>query len=991
MKLKKSILGVTASAALATVALASCGGDKTYTVELAPGAQNVEMGETLQVKAKNAAKLEEQLAALPAPTKEGYTFDGWFIDEDCNEKLTAETALKTIKNAEGKYVIYAGFTINTYTVSFDYSGTKTGDVAGAGIATASAKFRGKLASTPAPETPAKTANGEEYTFKGWYKDAARTQAFNKETDEIKGDTTLYAKWEIVEIKSVDDFIEYVSSSSDTNAVITADLTFTAEKFINRTKAYLETLDGACNATDNLINLNNKVYGRGHKLENMTIKGDLKSTALWAKVNNGAIYDVVFKNCTIDNTCAESTTNTAVICGVVDGKDAVIEDVVIDGLEINGGKSGVSALIGTVKNDVKVSVDGIVLKNVTMTSSGAKYSGGVIGLIDKTATGSVSVKDIIIDDLEIVGAAERAGLVFGGNGNGTGTIAISVEGAVISGSTSGKSSSAIGDSRNAKAEITLKDVVITKLVTNNTQNDAVDVFLTYSDSEAPAKLNFDNCKYRKWGITLACVDTTSKDPKVATPKRVVAGQEAAVNADLPLNLGGIKGTYNADTTVVTYALADLNATVDSPANPTEVDESSKKATFTSSTFNVMMDETSKDTSIELNPNTMVRLKSFAIPYVQKAVVGQAGYAVQITIAPSAEITTTEGRAILASDLYGTKINDDGTISGYIFLSDEELAKVTAIEGDYQTVIKTVTVQWYATADNVALPVVYKVLLQSRSGMTVGAKIQDGAITLAEDGNEANIGLTATTSTTDNTVLKLTAGNVVWDNDNEGNFVTVNIAKAAAYGNATAETIKVTEGTLVAYDGETGIATVKIKLNTARNFTITWDETKWDPITYSFEVAGATINKGTASFTPVTTDVKDITDINKTFDQGTKINDYITLMNAPDKAWEVDSNSKTIEGVSYTMRAKSGSKNAYIVVDLSEVEGDIKLKLDNASSSSSAARNATCTNKTNSSDEVQEFTIDGSASRDTLNLKGGNIYEIKWDGGGANFYGFILERA
>ena len=50
----------------------------------------------------------------------------------------------------------------------------------------------------APEEP----TDEFYTFEGWYKDAETTTPWNFETDLVSGNTTLYAKWETIGMRSV---------------------------------------------------------------------------------------------------------------------------------------------------------------------------------------------------------------------------------------------------------------------------------------------------------------------------------------------------------------------------------------------------------------------------------------------------------------------------------------------------------------------------------------------------------------------------------------------------------------------------------------------------------------------------------------------------------------------------------------------------------------------------------------------------------------------
>ena len=107
-------------------------------------------------------------------TEEGYTFDGWYADDNYSKKFDFT------KPITGDTKVYAKWTAKDYEVSFitehgkaptsqnvKYNGT--------------AKDPGKL-----------TAEG--YTFIGWYADAAYNTEFDFRTP-ITGDTKVYAKWE----------------------------------------------------------------------------------------------------------------------------------------------------------------------------------------------------------------------------------------------------------------------------------------------------------------------------------------------------------------------------------------------------------------------------------------------------------------------------------------------------------------------------------------------------------------------------------------------------------------------------------------------------------------------------------------------------------------------------------------------------------------------------------------------------------------------------
>ena len=981
MKIKKSILGISAAAALAGISLVSCGSSKTYKVELDANTASVDFGEVETVSATNAKKLIAKLAEI-TPTKKGYTFNGWYVDEACTVKLEESTKLSDLKNDEGKYVIYAGFTLNDQTVTLNYGGVNTGDVAGQGQAEVGCKYKDKI-ETPLPTAPAKTAQGEEYTFAGWYTDAARTEAYDPDT-EVTTNFTLYAKWDIKEITTADEFIEYVSTSSTINAVITADIDFTG-KPISRMNADLPATSKNSGGTDVTISLNNKLYGRGHELKNITVNTDLKLGAIWSSLNGG-IYDVVFKGATVNSTQG-STANTAFLAGQVNGKTAVIEDVVFDGIEVNAGSAAanVGIVVGQVKGaGVNLSLNGIVIKNSSIANA-TKYVAGLVGLIDKTAAGKIDVTELMIDDLTITSATERAALLFGGVGNGGSVeIDITVDGAVLSGSVVGKSTSAIGDNRSTLSKFTLKNIVLTEFTVVNASNTTLDAFITYSSSEAPAELVITNCVYKKWGLSLT--GTEDGATKNVTAKN---GTQVDSNANLA-TVGNIEYTYDQTTTAGTYSLqiGDKTYTMDVVKDPTEVDCSDAAATFTSTDTYTFYDNVKGETEFTFDANTMIRIASLQIPYRQAAVVGKAGYALQVTIAAPAKYTETTGRTITSSgDFYNPVVNADGTVSGYIFLTDEEFTTLASEnQNPYDTIKKDITISWFATADEVALPQTYSVIFQSLSSISKAAQIVPGAVTLSA--TDTNVGLVAATDATDTTKLNITDGNINADTDGN-NFVTVAVAHAAEYtGTTSAETIKLSSNaTLVSYEGD--VATIKVKVNSEQTFTVAWNSA-WDAVTYTLNVTGtAKINKVASGLEKTTTTFESVTISGDV----TKVNDYVSLVKG-DKAWTIDTNSKSADGLSFTHRAKTGGAKQTVRIDLSEVSNaSVTLTIYVISSSSTAGTGDRVIEVTNVADATDKQTSDLAAGSSivkfTYTLAGGNVYTITGTGGGTNFYGIVLE--
>ena len=110
-------------------------------------------------------------------SKTGYTFAGWSITSGVATVSYFNSASYSIGTANAD--LYAQWTINTYTVSYNVDGGST-------IADTSANYNA-LISAPIPPTKS------GYTFDKWYK-SDLTTAWNFGSDTITANTTLYAKW-----------------------------------------------------------------------------------------------------------------------------------------------------------------------------------------------------------------------------------------------------------------------------------------------------------------------------------------------------------------------------------------------------------------------------------------------------------------------------------------------------------------------------------------------------------------------------------------------------------------------------------------------------------------------------------------------------------------------------------------------------------------------------------------------------------------------------
>ena len=144
-------------------------------------------------------------------TKTGYTFDGWYTNEDCS----GEAILSILSTDLGNKTFYANWVVNTYNITLvTYEGT----IAEEQNIDSYEYNKGETLPTDVTK--------EGYTFSGWYTNSSYiggsvTSVLPSET----GDKTFYAKWTVNEYKvSVDydkvigtvtgeDYYEYKSTAT----------------------------------------------------------------------------------------------------------------------------------------------------------------------------------------------------------------------------------------------------------------------------------------------------------------------------------------------------------------------------------------------------------------------------------------------------------------------------------------------------------------------------------------------------------------------------------------------------------------------------------------------------------------------------------------------------------------------------------------------------------------------------------------------------------
>lgn len=138
----------------------------TFEVELITNANS----ELKALKVEKNGRVEH----LANPTREGYTFLNWYLDEELTKVFDKE---KDFIKENTK--LYARWQINTYYVLFETDG-------GTSINPYKIEHGSSISDNIQPPTK------EGHSFGGWYIDVERTRLFSGQV--ATADTTLYAKW-----------------------------------------------------------------------------------------------------------------------------------------------------------------------------------------------------------------------------------------------------------------------------------------------------------------------------------------------------------------------------------------------------------------------------------------------------------------------------------------------------------------------------------------------------------------------------------------------------------------------------------------------------------------------------------------------------------------------------------------------------------------------------------------------------------------------------
>ena len=142
------------------------------------------VSETISVPSTQTAAFDGSVTVGSAPTRSGYSFAGW--NTDTNGSGTAYAAGSSLTIPAANTTLYAQWTVNTYTVSYNLNG---------GVGTAPTSQTASFANSVTVAGTSSTRTG--FTFAGWNTDAGgagTAKAAGSSFTIPAANTTFYAQW-----------------------------------------------------------------------------------------------------------------------------------------------------------------------------------------------------------------------------------------------------------------------------------------------------------------------------------------------------------------------------------------------------------------------------------------------------------------------------------------------------------------------------------------------------------------------------------------------------------------------------------------------------------------------------------------------------------------------------------------------------------------------------------------------------------------------------
>lgn len=237
----------------------------------------------------------EKLELPPDPTRQGETFNGWYLDQDFNRLFSIDKYEH--ESLEDSIEVYAKFTVDTFKVTFETNG-------GSAV--------NPIQTNTILKEPVTQKEG--YVFKGWYKEKELINKVNFPL-EVTSDLTLFAKWEINQVKKfeIDKNGTIIKYNDTTSKIVEIPnnidginvLELDSELFQNN-KVIEEIV-----LPDTLTYIGYATFKGATSLKKVTIKGNIKSITSSCFENCSSLKEVILPD-SIQNISANSFTNTSLV-------------------------------------------------------------------------------------------------------------------------------------------------------------------------------------------------------------------------------------------------------------------------------------------------------------------------------------------------------------------------------------------------------------------------------------------------------------------------------------------------------------------------------------------------------------------------------------------------------------------------------------------------------------------------------------------------------
>ena len=320
---------------------------------------------------------------------------------------------------------------------------------------------GSIIDKPTIITNAYNEYGNYYSFVGWYTDKTYETLFDF-SEKVMDSITIYSYWEIIEISTAEELVEYLSSSSKCNAYLSKDIDMTNNTLVRDNESYIDSFGQFA------VTLSHAFYGNGHTISNLNIESSIAYSGIFGVLNGASIYDLIIDGATISST----TSRTGLIAGTSIGDVSVISGVVIKNTIVNT-KSQFGLYVGKTQSDLNIYNS--VITNVTI--NGKANIGGIIGHVS-TSSNIVINKALI--DLIIISSGNNSSFVIA---QASSRSNLTISNIVVTGSISSSTATIIiGDGSSANS-VLIENVIVVSLTLTMSSLSSVNVF--YNTSEANA--------------------------------------------------------------------------------------------------------------------------------------------------------------------------------------------------------------------------------------------------------------------------------------------------------------------------------------------------------------------------------------------------------------------------------------------------------------------------------------------------------------------------